>query len=1134
MSLGAEVSSFDASGLPLAASTSLPGSQWFGSPPTASLEKTHRVTKQLSPSVLVVLLEDLMEYNGISFRRVPPRTFREKYIGLYFGVASSERCRRFLQHLKAFYVIVNHKFECVLVDCSTSEEEYKQHVQMTLWPTYPQGDYRALLLRKHFEIGDVPQLVILDPNGMVVTCNGVARVEADNMALSFPWCERVVDNLWGHRAQGQLKVILENLELPSVNGVDAVDLEVVGMLFGEPWCPETRELITRLQYMQESRRERRLLQWQADNGDFDNQSDLEEEVVGFYFIHTEGLEKYRAFPDFHMPFPTLQVEDEEMLEALRHYMGVNADVPALVIVAPEEGWVLRDGAGWLMRDTTGILFPWKQQITPADLLMGEDDEEGFADIPNLIQPIDEDSLNTAICQGPVFVAFLNKVGARRAHALKTIRSAVVTFLSQPAQPQSQHLQEASLLRRRGSLDTESVHFADRHYSHGEAVSEDTASDDVSSGKRDALTRQLQTHAHRRYKKGKTQSGGGPPPFGEDVVIEEQAPEKPGWESIGRSSRIVVEPERVLWRCTKAAGDHDSMAGGSAPWNAKDVTARPQSGMAFFYSVANDRASHLLGKFCCHDAKSLRQHHIWKESHHISGVDIDCGLQEMRERLVEFSPAASRGSTDGGSMSRSSTGRFGVTDGANGFEFEWDKDKEDQFKQDSVQAKIDPVSKEQEFQPRTRFAAWREITEELLGDGKSGQGSAMILDMARGCYYVCGNIVDQDNILRFLDGWQQGALDAFEIGVLNPDELVRDEEQEVARQLAAGTHPKFLPTELDVLAMPNPMPGIVIWVPTKQHALSGESIPDMFKSLLSYGVRRCPTEDNSTFWRHHGTAFDSEDLQGPIFGGGYNEKLSPRIDKFWIFALTDCDEASSEEGHGKWEPPPGEWLAQLNQYVKACTKKQFAEELRDIRSKADRDRSVSALGSWGDGQSSSPMMADEGLSEGDLSAPPFPSDALWGSADGAATPSKEKLSTSRDASTGRDRVFDEPLRQLRLRDSQEPFSITGNYSITLRTARTRRELYKMMLEEIGYHANMQCPPPPLFMLYAGDLPPHGSVPWPSSMKMASMQVVGGVPNPLEQREISPMMQVVDWERWLRNSMDPNISPTMSKHIQVPWI
>merc|ERR1719261_1073171 len=74
--------------------------------PVDSERTLFELPEQLSPGILSVLLDGLIEYiaqyNGVTFRDVPLRTFRGKYVGLYFGSVDGLACRNFVDRLRAF------------------------------------------------------------------------------------------------------------------------------------------------------------------------------------------------------------------------------------------------------------------------------------------------------------------------------------------------------------------------------------------------------------------------------------------------------------------------------------------------------------------------------------------------------------------------------------------------------------------------------------------------------------------------------------------------------------------------------------------------------------------------------------------------------------------------------------------------------------------------------------------------------------------------------------------------------------------------------------------------------------------------------------------------------------------------
>lgn len=211
---------------------------------------------------------------------------------------------------------------------------------------------------------------------------------------------------------------------------------------------------------------------------------------------------------------------------------------------------------------------------------------------------------------------------------------------------------------------------------------------------------------------------------------------------------------------------------------------------------------------------------------------------------------------------------------------------------------------------------------------------------------------------------------------------------------------------------------------------------------------------------------------------------PWIDKFWIFGLLDGPEAAKElEGHrerGTWEPPGNAWLKELNQLVDKFVRKAEFDKRRG---------------------------ATEGVAD-------------------------EKV---RDDLIAESEVFEEGLQALRGAGLQpeDSLDILKHSNVCLRTAATRHALHGMMLDEVAYRVLVEYPAPPLFLLFVGDLPNFEALSWPVTLQTAHMHVVGQVPELGEYRQLVPNLSVTDWTRWLRNSVDENISQTVRKHIAPPF-
>lgn len=329
----------------------------------------------------------------------------------------------------------------------------------------------------------------------------------------------------------------------------------------------------------------------------------------------------------------------------------------------------------------------------------------------------------------------------------------------------------------------------------------------------------------------------------------------------------------------------------------------------------------------------------------------------------------------------------------------------------------------------------------------------------------------------------------------------------------GTHGRTEPGSGPEL-LPNPMPGIVVWIPTRRHAESGESATSLYRALLHYAFRRCPREAVPSGCWEGGASLQREDYEGLSSQGPLAERLVPWVEKMWIFGLLEGEEAATEVGAGDWEPPPASFLGDLGQFVNKLVKKQAVDVQRR------RESVVARTG--------------VGLEAGSASRLQTPASTRPNSAEHRpSSVAQGLLDRGMDLLVARTKLVDRGLQSMREDCPGDQHSILGNYNICMRTARTRRALYDMLLDEIGYHTVVQYPPPPLFMLIAGDLPHSSTVPWPSALRYVHLHVVGSTPDPQGYREVSPSLSVLDWERWLRNSVDPRIPANAVKHIAVPW-
>jgi hypothetical protein len=522
-------------------------------------------------------------------------------------------------------------------------------------------------------------------------------------------------------------------------------------------------------------------------------------------------------------------------------------------------------------------------------------------------------------------------------------------------------------------------------------------------------------------------------------------------------------------------------------------------MSFFYSTVHDHTTAILRKFCESDVKQLQQYEVWRRM--MVQMDAKDAFQraEMLQRFTKVTADQKVTGKDSQSLSLASQSVYGpdgqplVHQGTalhrgtrcfarNATSSELPQDVNDNaYDEDADDEKREEEANlnSSDYLPNPKYRSMNKLTEELLGPANASTGSAMIIDLLKGVYYVCGNLVDKESILRFIDAWEAGSLDPFEIRLPNPDEMIKDDDVNVVREMAMYAQPTHPSAGMSII------PGIVIWTPTRQHSESHMGPDSIYRALLNLAFQRCPREDRVSNYHMMGRDFDEleDDTRA-------QKKFLPWIQQFWIFGLQDTEEAQQETGAGTWKPPNSHFLAQLHSYVdelvqgKAYSHFHSEDHLPITRTRTARNS-----------KQHYPQAGDDMLiSQTDL--------------------------------------FDEGLADLRA-SFQDSNAFVGNQNVCMRMAQTRRALHAAMLDELGYHTLVQNLPPPLFILFVGDLPAVDLLPWPSVLHMTHLHVLGSVPSICAYRDISPALTVQGWHEWAESTADDRLGAVNAWHIAVPW-
>jgi nucleoredoxin len=140
------------------------------------------------PGILPAKLEDA------SGKEVDPSSLKGKTVGLYFSAHWCPPCRAFTPSLVKFRdKHAEEDFEIVFVSLDHSAGEKATYIrEMNMkWLTVPgAGSNEARALAERFQVNGIPMLVILAPDGSVVTPNGREDVMVSADTALRTWKEK--------------------------------------------------------------------------------------------------------------------------------------------------------------------------------------------------------------------------------------------------------------------------------------------------------------------------------------------------------------------------------------------------------------------------------------------------------------------------------------------------------------------------------------------------------------------------------------------------------------------------------------------------------------------------------------------------------------------------------------------------------------------------------------------------------------------------------------------------------------------------------------------------------------------------------------------------------------------------------
>eukprot|EP00928_Gymnodinium_smaydae_P021181 TRINITY_DN18245_c0_g1_i1.p1 TRINITY_DN18245_c0_g1~~TRINITY_DN18245_c0_g1_i1.p1 ORF type:complete len:904 (+),score=165.72 TRINITY_DN18245_c0_g1_i1:474-3185(+) len=743
-------------------------------------------------------------------------------------------------------------------------------------PTFPWCDLRPAMLKTHFAVSRLPQLVILDPHGVVVTTDGVARARGG--PGGFPWMEPVVGNIWGPRAITTNWGRLEALNLPDCDDIPAGDHSVVGLVFGEPWCPDTRDLLRRVHYLREC-------VMSAAGG---------EVSCAFYFVHAEPVEKFDKFLSDWRSLPLVALPKGEQRNWLLHMCNVE-EMPSFCLVSPRNDWMVTDARDWVVRDPSGLYYPWVPWLR--SLTTGTEFDLEEIQFCDCVKELKRPDLNETLIRGPVFVAVLEGRSDEWSEVLATMRALAVAYrhrtgaLAIEKDKARREVLAAGVKDIAGVKDKQAAQAPSQRRPLGLKAfieDQDELLEDMCapSGSREGSVSPMDD------KRGFVER------LREAVMRSSRGHEVEGWAS--------EENSRVFFR-KLGSSSNQPLA------NQEDDKRHSRtSALSFCYCSAGDEVSRILKRFCKFDEKVLVKIAAGDEEWHSRMQD---GRSQMRRLEEEVNGLLAE---EGGLRRKSRQFLFQ----RRSYKERGEDDVDDVYSDGETDDEDGLNAAQRRFVPNFESHGLTNRSKSLLKRNQGGFGTGIIIDLALGTYHVCGNLADASKIVKFVEMWYEGDLHSFDISSLGSDDKPHDID---AQRNQIVSIPSQVREQVQIV------PTMCIWLPNFEHSVYSTPA-DTFNVILDYAYHFTSSKKAAAMVLASGETRSSADQMrilgaAPNLSGTHQQvaqadqhelrmcrRMIPSIDWFWIYTLAGSNYAQKKRTHAAIgleaamqlgsRPPPG--------------------------------------------------------------------------------------------------------------------------------------------------------------------------------------------------------------------------------------
>jgi len=264
---------------------------------------------------------------------------QDKIVALYFSGHWCPPCRRFTPELvKNYerYQAAGEAFEVVFISADSNEEQFNDYFGSMPWLALPfsEQDINAQLSVK-YGVRGIPALIILGPDGELITKEGRGAIMADSDGQSYPWRENrntesspVMDS--SSAGEFSFEVLLGNSIQQGSNmsfSPSNFNGKTVGLYFSGHWCPPCRMFTPQLAQWYKGLRK---------NG----RNDIE-----IVFVSSDRDQS--GFEEYYSEMPQTWgavAPTSEYRTVLRNKYEIRG-IPTLVLVNPDGTLLSKDGRG---------------------------------------------------------------------------------------------------------------------------------------------------------------------------------------------------------------------------------------------------------------------------------------------------------------------------------------------------------------------------------------------------------------------------------------------------------------------------------------------------------------------------------------------------------------------------------------------------------------------------------------------------------------------------------------------------------------------------------------------------------------------------------------------------------------------